>query len=81
MARVAWTPQALDDLEAICRYIERDSPQMAKLLVQRAFALVERLEGFPRMGRMVPEVERDELRELILFGYRIIYRLLAQVPQ
>ena len=29
MAEVRWTPQASDDLEAICLFIARDSPQLA----------------------------------------------------
>lgn len=37
-------------------------------------ASVEKLEEFPKIGRPVPEAEgRDDVRELIYQGYRIIY--------
>jgi plasmid stabilization system protein ParE len=35
---------------------------------------VEKLAEFPRIGRTVPEAEgRDDVRELVYQGYRIIY--------
>jgi len=37
-------------------------------------ASVGKLEGFPKIGRPVPETEgRNDVRELIFQGYRIIY--------
>jgi plasmid stabilization system protein ParE len=43
MAPVIWDPVALDDLEQIARYIERDAPVAAKRFVQRIFQRVEQL--------------------------------------
>ena len=35
---------------------------------------MEKLTGFPKIGRTVPEAEgRDDVRELVYQGYRIIY--------
>ena len=36
---------------------------------------VRRLAVFPSSGRAVPEVGRDDLREIILDGYRIVYQI------
>jgi toxin ParE1/3/4 len=33
------------------------------------------LARFPRAGRKVPEFDDENIRELIAYGYRIIYRL------
>ncbi len=33
----------------------------------------QRLETFPRSGRAVPEVEDDDVREVIYRDYRVIY--------
>lgn len=77
MTPVRWTPQALEDLEAIRAYVSRDSLQYAALLVERLFAAVDRLEVFPESGRIVPEFQRRDLREVILGSYRIVYRLHA----
>ncbi|MFQ5799952.1 MAG: type II toxin-antitoxin system RelE/ParE family toxin [Bacteroidota bacterium] len=76
MARVTWTDQALEDLEAICHYIARDAPLYATVFANRAFESTDRLERHPLSGRAVPEVGREDIREIILGNYRIIYRVL-----
>ena len=75
MAEVTWTQQALDDLEAVCLYIARDAPGYATVFAERAFRAVAHLEEFPRSGRIVPEIRHDDIREVILQSYRIIYRV------
>ena len=47
----------------------------ADRLVDRLTARSEQLQTFPRSGRVVPEYERDDVRELIEKPYRIIYRV------
>jgi toxin ParE1/3/4 len=44
-------------------------------LIGRIIRAVESLSHFPRLGRVVPEVKRQEIREIIYSHYRIIYRL------
>ena len=39
---------------------------------------MKQLEAFPESGRMVPEVGRPEIREVVEAPYRVIYRLTAQ---
>ena len=68
-----WSPQALADLEAVGDYLAREAPAYAQTIVDGAFLAVERLDLFPRSGRMVPEIGDPELREVIYKGYRIIY--------
>ncbi len=75
MAQVKWTPQALDDLDAICLFIARDAPQYAYVFADRLFRAAERLEEFPSSGRIVPEFGMEDLREIIIGSYRLIYRL------
>ncbi len=75
MAGVRWTPQAAGDLEAICLFIGRDSPGAAAILADRVLRAVERLANHPRLGRVVPETHEQSIRELIVGGYRVIYRL------
>jgi len=75
MAEVRWTPQALDDLEAICLFIARDAPSVAAVFAQRAFDATERLADFPESGRIVPEMNDPNFREIFLSNYRLIYRL------
>ena len=75
MVELIWSPRAINDLEEICRYIERDSEHYARLLAQRVLALVEAIAQFPRAGRIVPEYRREDLRERIFQNYRIVYRI------
>ncbi len=78
MAKVTWTDQALDDLDSICLFIARDSLQYAKMFAIRAFEATGRLELFSKSGRIVPEINREDIREIILGHYRIIYRVITE---
>ena len=73
--RIEWTEVALDDLAAIRDYIARDSPYYARRFIEHILESVEALENHPQMGRNVPEAGRQDVRELILRGYRVIYQL------
>jgi addiction module RelE/StbE family toxin len=72
---VRWTDQAVEDLRSIRAFIERDSPRYGRLVAERLYEATSRIELFPRSGRMVPEVGREDVRELIVGDYRIVYRL------
>lgn len=78
MAEINWTPQALDDVEAIANFIAHDSPHYAQLFATKVFDAVERLNLFPESGRVVPEIDQMNIREIILGNYRIIYRIKLQ---
>lgn len=75
MTTLRWTDQAVEDVRRIREFIERDSPKYGRLVAERIVEATTRIEPFPRAGRMVPEVGRDDLREIILGDYRIVYRL------
>jgi len=81
MAKIKWTPQALEDIEAIANFIARDSTHYAGMFTVKVFDVVERLELFPESGRIVPELNRKEIREVILGNYRIIYRVKGDIVE
>lgn len=70
-----WSSEALEDIEAIAVYIEKDSPVYAKSVVSKFFEKAEMLREFPESGRIVPEIRRMEIQELFVYSYRLIYRL------
>ena len=71
--RVRWTEPALEDMEGIQVYIAKDSTFYARQFIERIFEAAKKLEDFPELGRKVPEAdEREDVRELIFQGYRII---------
>jgi plasmid stabilization system protein ParE len=72
--QVRWTEPALEDMEGIQDYISKDSDFYARQFIERIFEVAKNLEDFPGLGRKVPETkEREDVRELIFQGYRIIY--------
>ena len=75
MTKLGWSPQALRDLESIRDYIAAGSPRYAALVVERIVRGVERLGSFPESGRVVPERNDPEIREVIVRPYRVVYRL------
>lgn len=78
MARtVTWTESALRDVDAIAAYIHRDSPHYAATFTERLYRTPEGLTLFPEAGAIVPEYERNDLRETFVGNYRLIYRFTA----
>jgi toxin ParE1/3/4 len=73
--RVDWSRRALHDLESIAEYIAADSPTYAGIVVKKVVAQAKTLADFPRAGRKVPEFDDDNTRELLVYSYRMIYRL------
>lgn len=73
--RVGWSPNALEDIEAIARYISRDSISYAGAVVRKIINSTRNLEDFPRAGRVVPEFAEENIREVFAYSYRIVYRL------
>ncbi len=74
MVEIRWTVQAADDLEYATQYIAVDSPHFASLFAIKIVSSIDRLAYFPRLGRVVPEIDRPEIRELLVGSYRVIYR-------
>jgi toxin ParE1/3/4 len=73
--RVHWTDDAISHLIGIYDYIARDSPFYAQRMVDRLTRRSQQISDFPRSGRMVPEYEMPDIREVIEKPYRIIYRV------
>ena len=79
MRQLVWSPRAAADLEAIREYIAYDSELYANLAVSRLIVAASRLIQFPEFGRVVPEFDRPDLRELIVRPYRLVYRLRGEL--
>jgi len=75
MAEVIWAPSALDDIDSIAEYIAADSAAMASLFINRLIEATDRLEEFPLSGRIIPEINNPDCREVIYGAYRIMYRI------
>ena len=67
--------QAKDDLRRIKRFIAPDAPRTALAFVRRLKTYVNRLKSFPESGSVVPELNDEDIREILFGSYRIIYRI------
>jgi addiction module RelE/StbE family toxin len=81
VTRVVWTRPARDDLREIRAYIARDSARYARVVIERLVAAVRRLREHPLSGRVVPELNRPTVREVIEGAYRIVYRVTPDAVQ
>ncbi len=75
MVKIIWSNHFFIKTTEICDYISKESPEYASKFLTLLQTNITNLEKFPKMGRIVPERNVDELRELILGNYRIIYHL------
>ena len=73
--RLFWTETAKQDLRAIRRYIATDNPTSANRWVDRLRTRARNAILAPLAGRKVPELSRDDIRELIEGDYRIVYQI------
>ena len=76
--RVRWTQLAERRAEEAFAYIAAERPSAADRWLVRVLDRVGRLRDHPDSGRMVPEVGRAEIREVIVAPYRVMYRRDAQ---
>jgi plasmid stabilization system protein ParE len=76
--KLIWTDPSIEDLRAVRDYIGRDSDYYAADLVVQVVLSVERLLRFPKLGRVVPETQDENIRELVHQNYRIIYRIAGE---
>lgn len=77
--KIQWSPLAVERISEIADYIAMDSPLAAEKWVHSIFDRVEQVKDFSQSGRSVPEINRTDIRELILANYRIIYRIETRV--
>jgi len=78
---VTWSPQVRDDLHGIAAYIAKDSPHYASAVVEKILAAGRSLEFLPWRGRVVPEIGRENCRELFIYEYRLIYEVNGKLVQ
>ena len=78
MVKINWTRQAIEDVHSIREYYLDRSEKYTEELTDNFFSKASSLEKYPYLGRMVPEIEDEFLRELIYRNYRIIYRLVSK---
>ena len=72
---VYWTRNAKRELRAIHDYIAQNSARYAQGLVDRITQKTKGLTQWPQFGAKVPEYSDDAIREVLVYPYRVIYRI------
>jgi plasmid stabilization system protein ParE len=76
--QLIWAPSARLDLKELALYIAESRPIVAARFVKQVFRIVEHLADFPESGRVVPEFDDPNIREVIRRPCRIVYRIKSQ---
>ncbi|MCA9656319.1 MAG: type II toxin-antitoxin system RelE/ParE family toxin [Myxococcales bacterium] len=72
---VVWTERARDDLRDIFAFIAQDDRNAAARWVDRLVQRAELAATMPFAGRTLPELSRQDIREVLVRSYRIVYRV------
>ena len=73
--KLLWTPEAIKCLSELEEYISRDNAVKAINFVTELLDKPNLLLKNPKVGRIVPELSNELIRELIYKNYRIVYRI------
>ncbi len=79
--RLVWSALADQQVDEALTYIAADDPAAARRWLEELLGRVAALRRFPDSGRVVPELGREEIRELLVGAYRVIYRLLDDLVE
>ena len=74
--KIAFAPQAIDDLAEVVRYIARENAEAAERIGNTLLDRVEILVQFPKLGPPYPK--REGVRTLVSKRYLIFYRLVER---
>jgi plasmid stabilization system protein ParE len=77
--RWKWSLRAKADLQRIGRRIAMDNPRAAEQWVRKVGDRARLAGRSPGLGRKVPELDRDDIREAIVGNYRIAYIIRSKV--
>jgi len=72
---VIWAGPARSDLRAIHDFIASDSKYYAKKVVKDVIERTNILEEYPRLGRKAPEINDENIREISVYSYRVLYEI------
>ena len=75
--KLRWSRRAVLDLGEIGDYIAADDPVAARRCIEKLRARAVKAAAVPSAGRRVPELERDDVREVFVRTYRIVYRVVT----
>jgi len=79
MVKIVWTELAVDDLKEIHDFIAKNSPRFASITIDKIYQRAQLIADNPFLGRIVPEINNEPIRELIIGNYRLIYFIISEL--
>lgn len=73
--KIVWSPLALDRVSEHADFLSAENPAAAERWIDLVFNAIARLADFPLSGRLVSELKRSDVREILCSSFRIIYRI------
>jgi len=73
--KILWTGRALNDLKENIQYIAAKSPKNAEKVLQTLTSLVNTLNVFPYAYPIEPVYNKENVRFIVKWNYKIIYRI------
>ncbi len=74
--RILIAASAQEDLEELLDWYRAEGvPHVGERIAKEILERIEALARFPEMGRMVPEVDTETLREIVFPPFRIVYMI------
>jgi toxin ParE1/3/4 len=74
---VIWTPLSQADLKSIHSHIAKDAPLDARKVTADIVTKTNATLSLPHdaLGKKVPEINRDDVREIHIHAWRVIYQI------
>jgi toxin ParE1/3/4 len=73
--KIIWDDEAVYELGRAIRYIAANNPIAAEKTGKTILQKAELLASFPRMGKVFSKLNREDVREIPVPPYRIIYHV------
>lgn len=73
MVKLKWLKSARDDLKDIYEFIAADSKKYASFQIKKIRISTNILKHHPKAGKIVEELQDEEIREIVSSHYRILY--------
>ena len=73
--RVTWAESAQAALDEVIAYIASDSRANALRVLDETLSAARHLSTLAERGRVVPELNDANIREVFVFRYRLMYRI------
>lgn len=70
-----WSRRSQRDLHEVGQFIAKDDRRAAGAWVEKLVEAAGRAAAHPLSGRMVPELGREDIREVLVGTYRVVYRV------